>query len=143
MNIARVVATRATCDRKHVGAVIVHDEDRRIIATGYNGAPYGMPHCDTVGHQLVSFNGRESCVRTIHAEANAIVQAARTGANTKGAELYTTASPCYDCFKLIVNAGISKVIYAEVYNSRYGLSEDVLNATNVRMYHLEEKGTNV
>lgn len=119
--IAKQVATRATCDRRHVGSVLV-SKDRVILSTGYNGAPRGMPHCDEAGHEIVEGH----CVRTVHAEANAIAQAARTGASVEGATLYTTASPCYDCFKLLINAGVKKVVYNEFYMSRYEASAKVL-----------------
>ena len=109
MNIARTVATRATCDRKHVGAVIVRN--RVILSTGYNGSIRGLPHCDEIGHLMEDGH----CVRTMHAEANAIVQAARNGVALEGAEIYVTASPCFNCFKLIANAGIRKIFYGEFY----------------------------
>ncbi len=109
MNIAREVATRSTCDRKHVGAVIVRD--KTILSTGYNGSIRGLRHCDEAGHEME--NGH--CVRTIHAEANAIVQAARNGVRIEGAEIYVTASPCYECFKMIANAGIAAIYYGEFY----------------------------
>ena len=109
MNIARVVATRATCDRKHVGAVVVRD--KTILSTGYNGSIRGMPHCDEVGHMMES----DHCVATIHAEANAIVQAARNGVRIEGASIYVTASPCWACFKLIANCGIREIYYGEFY----------------------------
>jgi dCMP deaminase len=112
MSIARQAATRSTCDRKHVGAVIVRD--KTILSTGYNGSIRGMPHCDDVDH--VMENGH--CVATVHAEANAIIQAAKNGVRIDGAELYTTASPCWDCFKLIANAGIGRVYYGEFYRSQ-------------------------
>ena len=109
INIAIEVSKRSTCDRKNVGAVIV--KDKMILSTGYNGSIRGLPHCDEIGHEMV--NGH--CVRTTHAEANAIVQAAKNGVKIKGSEIYVTASPCYDCFKLIVNAGILKIFYLEFY----------------------------
>lgn len=109
MNIAKQVATRATCDRKHVGAVIVRD--RMILATGYNGSIQGLPHCDEVGHDMVDGH----CVRTIHAETNALVQAARKGISIEGAEIYVTASPCWECFKLLANVGLKKIVYGEFY----------------------------
>jgi dCMP deaminase len=109
MEIAHVVASRATCDRKHVGAVLVRD--RMILSTGYNGSIRGMPHCDEVGHLME--NGH--CVATIHAETNAVLQAARNGVRIDGAHLYTTASPCWPCFKLIANAGIRRIVYGEFY----------------------------
>ncbi len=102
MNIAREVATRSTCDRKHVGAVIVR---------GYNGSIRGLAHCDEAGHEMENTH----CVRTIHAEANAIVQSARHGVRLEDSEIYVTASPCYDCFKLIANAGINKIYFGEFY----------------------------
>jgi len=109
MNIAHEVATRSTCDRKEVGAVIVRD--KTILSTGYNGSLRGLPHCDEVGHEMEN----DHCIRTIHAEANAIVQASRNGMSIDGAEIYVTASPCYNCFKMIANAGISKIYYGEFY----------------------------
>ncbi len=109
MNIAREVATRSTCDRKNVGAVIVRD--KTILSTGYNGSIRGLAHCGEAGHEME--NGH--CVRTIHAEANAIVQAARNGVRIEGAEIYVTASPCYNCFKMIANAGINKIYFGEFY----------------------------
>ena len=109
MDIARQVATRATCDRKHVGAVVVRD--RTILSTGYNGSIRGMPHCDEVGHMME--NGH--CVATVHAEANALLQAAKNGVRIDGATLYTTASPCWPCFKLIANSGCVRIVYGEFY----------------------------
>ncbi len=109
MNIATQAATRSTCDRKNVGAVIVRD--RTILSTGYNGSIRGMPHCDEVGHDMESGH----CVGTIHAEANAIIQAAKNGVRIEGAEIYTTASPCWNCFKLIANSGITRIYYGEFY----------------------------
>ena len=109
MAIARQVASRSTCDRKHVGAVVVRE--RMILTTGYNGSIRGLPHCDDAGHLLD--NGH--CVRTVHAEANAIVQAARTGVRLEGGCIYVTASPCFGCFKLIANAGLVRVVYGEFY----------------------------
>jgi dCMP deaminase len=109
MDIAQVVASRSTCDRKHVGALLVRD--RMILSTGYNGSIRGMPHCDEAGHLMESGH----CVATIHAEANAVLQAARNGVRIDGADLYTTASPCWPCFKLIANAGIKRIVYGEFY----------------------------
>ena len=109
MNIAKEVATRSTCNRKHVGAVIVRN--KTILATGYNGSISGLGHCDQEGHDMV--NGH--CVRTIHAEDNAIVQSASNSVRIDESEIYVTASLCYDCFKLIANAGIKKVFFGEFY----------------------------
>ena len=112
MNIAREVATRSTCDRKHVGAVIVRE--KTILSTGYNGSIKGLTHCDEVGCEMVDGH----CVRTTHAEANAIVQAAKNGIQINQSEIYVTASPCYDCFKLIANAGINVIYYDEFYRDK-------------------------
>ena len=123
MKVAEVVASRATCDRKHVGAVIV--QNNTIVATGFNGSPRGMPHCSEIGHEMKDLGGRQSCIRTTHAELNAIIQAARTGVRIEGSTLFTTASPCYDCMKAIINAGIICVVCKEYYASRYGMSDDM------------------
>ncbi|MFW6369245.1 MAG: deoxycytidylate deaminase [Myxococcota bacterium] len=109
MEIAQVVASRATCDRKHVGAVIVRD--RTILSTGYNGSIRGLPHCSEIGHMMEEGH----CVRTIHAEVNSIIQAAKNGVAIDGATIYTTASPCWPCFKAIANAGIRTIVYGEFY----------------------------
>ena len=109
MNIARQVATRSTCDRKHVGAVIVRD--RTLLSTGYNGSMRGAAHCDEAGHLMEN----DHCVRTVHAEANAVAQAARNGVRIDGGEIYVTASPCFNCFKLLVNAGVRRICYGEFY----------------------------
>src|SRR5258707_15193846 len=109
MQISRTVATRATCDRKHVGAVIVRD--RSILATGYNGSVRGLEHCDEGGHMMEEGH----CVRTIHAEANAVIQAARNGVRIDASTIYVTASPCWACFRMIANAAIVPVVFGEFY----------------------------
>ena len=109
MNIARVSSSRATCHRKFVGAVIVRD--KTILSTGYNGSIRGLPHCSDVGHMMVEGH----CVATIHAEMNAIIQAARNGVRIEGAIIYITASPCWNCFKALANAGIERICYGEFY----------------------------
>ena len=109
MNIAQVVASRSTCPRKFVGAVIVRD--RTILSTGYNGSIRGMPHCTEAGHMMEN----DHCVATIHAEANAIIQAAKNGVSIDGATIYTTASPCWPCFKLIANSGCTRIVFGEFY----------------------------
>ena len=109
MNIARMVATRSTCPRKYVGAVIV--KNNRILSTGYNGSMSGAPHCTDVGCMME--NGH--CVATVHAEANAVIHAASSGISMDGASIYVTASPCWNCFKMIVNSGIKKIAYGEFY----------------------------
>jgi dCMP deaminase len=112
MRIAREVSSRSTCDRKHVGAVVVRD--RTILSTGYNGSISGMPHCDEVGHLMEGGH----CVATIHAEANAILQAARNGVAIAGATVYVSASPCWHCFKMIANTGIKRIVYGEFYRDQ-------------------------
>ncbi len=109
MRIAIQAASRSTCDRKHVGAVIVRD--KTILSTGYNGSVRGMPHCDDIGHMMENSH----CVATVHAEANAIIQAAKNGTSINGADVYITASPCWNCFKLIANSGIKRILYLEFY----------------------------
>jgi dCMP deaminase len=109
MDMARTVASRASCPRKHVGAVLVLG--RTILSTGYNGSLPGQAHCDEVGCMMDGGH----CVRSVHAEANAIVQAAKHGVRIDGAAIYTTASPCWSCFKLLATAGVWKVVYGEVY----------------------------
>ena len=109
MRIAVDVSSRSTCDRKHVGALIVRD--RNILSTGYNGSVSGLPHCDDVGH--IMENGH--CIATIHAESNSIIQAAKHGVSIDRAAIYTTASPCWNCFKLIVNSGMRRILFGEFY----------------------------
>ncbi len=109
MNIAKEVGTRSTCNRKHIGAVIVRG--KTILATGYNGSIRGLAHCDEAGHEMDNTH----CVRTIHAEANAIVQSARHGVRIGDSDIYITASPGYDCFKMIANVGIRKIYFGEFY----------------------------
>jgi dCMP deaminase len=123
LNIARAVSERATCDRKKVGAIIVRD--KLILATGYNGSPRGWAQCDVHGHEMKNIGGRESCIRTIHAEENAVIQCARYGIKMEGAVVYCTASPCYDCFKMLANAGITSVYYGEEYVSARSSGNDI------------------
>ena len=112
MRIAVQVATRSTCDRKHVGAVIVRD--KTILSTGYNGSIRGLPHCDEAGHMMEN----DHCVATVHAEANAIIQAAKNGVAIDNADIYISASPCWNCFKLIANSGLKKIYYHEFYRDQ-------------------------
>ena len=112
MNIARVISSRSTCDRKFVGAVIVRE--KTILSTGYNGSIRKLEHCDEAGHMMEN----DHCVATIHAEANAIIQAAKNGVCINGSTIYTTASPCWICFKLIANSGIRRICYGELYRDR-------------------------
>ena len=107
--ITKQVALRSTCVRKKVGAIIV--KDKNIISTGYNGSIRGLEHCETVGCLMMEGH----CTRTIHAEANAIIQAAKHGLMIDTAEIYISASPCFNCFKLIANSGITKIYFMEFY----------------------------
>lgn len=109
INIAFMVSSRSTCPRKSVGAVIV--KNNAILSTGYNGSMSGAPHCIDVGCMMEN----DHCVATIHAEANAIIHAARHGVAIDGATIYVTASPCWNCFKMLVNAGIRRICYSEFY----------------------------
>ncbi len=113
MRIAHEVATRSTCPRLAVGAVVVRD--KRILTTGYNGSPSGMPHCEDVGCLIRIVDGRESCQRTLHAEQNAIIQAAYHGVSVRDSVLYCTHQPCLLCTKMIMNAGIEEVRYVGGY----------------------------
>jgi len=109
MKIAEDVALRSTCDRLSVGAVLV--KEKHIVSTGYNGSPAGLEHCDDVGHLMVEGH----CVRTVHAEVNAIIQAAVFGLATRDAVCYVTHFPCLNCTKMLINARISKLIYKNSY----------------------------
>lgn len=111
LEIAQVTAKRATCPRLSVGAVLVN-QNYHILSTGYNGAPRGAPHCHSAG---CSVNDDFHCTRAVHAEANALIQAAFNGIRTKNTILFCTHAPCYMCMKLIVNAGVKAVIYREEY----------------------------
>jgi len=119
MEIARTVARRGTCDRGRSGAVIV--KDKQILVTGYVGSPVGFPHCDDVGHKMEEWthNGvvRQHCVRTAHAEQNAICQAAKLGIPLDGATLYCKMTPCDICAKMIINSGIKRVVCEKVYHA--------------------------
>ena len=133
MNIAREVATRSTCPRKFVGAVIVRD--RTILSTGYNGSIRGMPHCDEIGHMMEDGH----CVRTVHAEANAIVQAARNGMRLEGGDIYVTASPCFGCFKMVANSGLRRIVFGEFYRDQriFELSRQL----GIELVHLVKAAT--
>jgi dCMP deaminase len=106
MKIASAVSERSTCDRALVGCVLVLD--KRILTTGFNGSPAGGEHCDEVGHLMVDGH----CVRTIHAETNAIIQAALHGVSTRNSTCYVTHLPCINCTKALINAGITRIVYA-------------------------------
>jgi dCMP deaminase len=125
MKIAIQAGTRSTCDRKHVGAVIVRQ--KTILSTGYNGSVRGMPHCDDVGHMMEN----DHCIATVHAEANAIIQAAKNGVSVNGADIYVTASPCWHCFKLIANSGIQRIFYGEFYRDQHVI--DIAKKTGIEL----------
>jgi dCMP deaminase len=107
--IAKIVSTRATCPRKSVGAVLV--KDRNVLATGYNGSVSGFDHCTDKGCLIVD----NHCLRTVHAETNAILQAAKHGTALAGATCYVTHAPCINCLKNLLNAGVGAIIYGEHY----------------------------
>lgn len=119
LGIVKAVAERATCDRGKTGVVIV--KNKRIVSTGYVGSPIGLPHCDEAGHQMKKVtheDGSESqhCLRTNHAEINALCQAARYGISIEGATLYCKLAPCPTCAKALINAGISRVVAEKRYH---------------------------
>jgi dCMP deaminase len=120
LDLCEAVSKRATCDRGRSGCVIV--KDRRIMTTGYAGAPSGLPHCDEVGHDMrkvFDYDGNvtEHCVRTLHAEQNAIVQAARFGIPLEDATLFCKMTPCRTCAMMIINAGIKRVVCEKRYHA--------------------------
>ena len=133
MGMTDLVAKRGTCTRKKLGAVLV--KDKRVIATGYNGSPSGQPHCDDVGCFVVpttqKIEGKEitrdHCIRTIHAELNAILQCALHGIETKDATLYVMYNPCYYCAKAIIEAGIKRVVFKEDYYHNDGLDHKAID----------------
>ncbi len=111
MDIAFMVATRSTCTRKKVGAVIVNPEFKAIISTGYNGSLPSAPHCEDVGCDIVN----NHCTTTVHAETNAINQAAKMGVGLKGSIVYCTCKPCWNCFKNLIQSGIRTIYFQEDY----------------------------
>ena len=118
--IARVIGLRSTCGRGRLGCVIV--KDKQILVTGYAGAPRGLPHCDDVGHQMKTVrheDGHETqhCLRTAHAEQNALIQAARIGVPVNEATLYCGMTPCSACAKMLINAGIKRIVCAKRYHA--------------------------
>lgn len=120
MELARAAARRATCDRGRSGCVI--ERNHQVLVTGYVGSPKGLPHCDDVGHEmktLTNADGTQSqhCVRTAHAEQNAIVQAAKLGVAIEGGTLYCKMTPCSACAKMIINAGIVRVVCEKRYHA--------------------------
>lgn len=139
MAMAELTATRSTCLRRHVGAVIV--KDKHVIATGYNGAPRGLDHCAELGGCLreklgIPSGERQELCRAVHAEQNAIIQAATLGQSVEGASIYITHQPCVTCAKMIINAGIDKVIVKEGYPDKMAL--DMLEEAGKRVIMLKQ-----
>jgi len=131
MKIAEEVSTRSTCLRRHVGAVVV--KDRRILATGYNGAPQGIRHCGEVGclreEQGVPSGEKHELCRGLHAEQNAVIQAALHGVSIAGSTIYSTHKPCSLCAKILINAGIRKILFSDGYSDR--LADEILAEAGV------------
>ena len=141
MEIANTVAKRATCDRGRSGCVIVRD--KQLLVSGYVGSPNGMPHCDEVGHQMkktIHEDGSVTnhCVRTIHAEQNAICQAAKCGIALKGATLYCRMTPCRTCAMLIINCGIVRVVCEKKYHAG-AESEEMFKMAGVKLEFINEE----
>ena len=139
LEVMHALAKRATCGRGRTACVIV--KDNQIISSGYVGAPAGLPHCDEAGHlmkQVVNEDGSisEHCVRTIHAEQNAIIQAAKYGININGATLYCTHQPCVICAKMIINSGIKRIVYRNGYPDEFSLQ--LLNESGVEIEQYKE-----
>jgi dCMP deaminase len=141
LEIMETVARRATCDRGRSGCVIV--KDKQILVTGYVGSPKGIAHCDEVGHLIKTVkhdDGTESqhCVRTVHAEQNAICQAAKLGIPLEGATLYCKMTPCRTCAMMIINAGIKKVVAQNKYQ-RAQDAIDLFKEANIELVHINEE----
>lgn len=138
MAMAKLVSLRSTCLRRQVGAVIV--KDKRVLSTGYNGAPKGLKHCSDTNclrQQLKVPRGqRHELCRGVHAEQNAVIQAAVFGVSIRDASIYTTHHPCSVCAKILVNAGISEVVYEKGYAD--DLSKEVLKEAEVRVRRVKE-----
>lgn len=131
MAVAKIIATRSTCDRLHAGSVLV--KNQRIISTGYNGSPPGQPHCDDVGHLLEDGH----CVRTIHGEHNALLQAAvQGGTTTQNSTLYTKYSPCIHCTKYIIACGVKRVVIGKIYRNDQAV--EMLKAAGVQVDFYQE-----
>jgi dCMP deaminase len=141
MSIAELVGTRATCDRGRSGCVIVRE--KQILVSGYVGSPIGFAHCDEVGHEIhkvINDDGStsEHCIRTVHAESNAIAQAAKLGIAINGATLYCHMTPCYTCAKLIINSGIKKVVVLKDYHQGKK-SKEAFGLAGVHFIQLKEE----
>ncbi len=139
MDICKLVATRSTCERRAVGAVIV--KDKRILATGYNGAPSGLSHCPPEGgsHDWpVGCLRAGHCIRSLHAEQNALLQAAKIGIPCADSTIYVTCQPCNTCAKMIINAGISRVIYEGDYPDDFSL--ELFRESRIEVFRYRETG---
>lgn len=139
MQMAELTAKRSTCLRRQVGAVIV--KDRHIIATGYNGAPRGLKHCDEKGGCLrqqlgVPSGQRHELCRALHAEQNAIIQAATLGQSIEDGTIYVTHQPCVICAKMIINAGIKRIVVREAYPDE--MATEILDEAGIRVIHLRK-----
>jgi dCMP deaminase len=138
MEITRLVAQRSTCLRRQIGAVIVRD--RRILATGYNGAPRGLPHCSEVGclrDKLgVPSGQKQELCRALHAEQNAIIQAALFGVSIADSQIYSVTHPCVTCAKMIINAGIKRVVFEDSYPDP--LSKEMLDEAGVEVVSIKD-----
>lgn len=142
MEVARTIAKRATCDRGRSGCVI--QKDNQLLVTGYVGSPRGLPHCDEVGHQFKKMLHEDGsitqhCVRTVHAEQNALCQAARRGIALDGATLYCRMTPCRTCAMLIVNCGISRVVCEFRYHAGAAESEGMFKAVGIALEYVNEE----
>ncbi len=137
IDITLLVATRSTCLRRQVGALLV--KDRNILATGYNGTPSGIRHCEETGclreRLKVPSGERHELCRGLHAEQNAIIQAARHGVNIDGSTLYCTTMPCIICTKMLINAGIKRIVYAEGYADE--LAREMVEESGIEVVHFE------
>jgi dCMP deaminase len=140
MEVARTIAKRATCDRGRSGCVIARD--KQLLVTGYVGSPVGLPHCDEVGHLMKKVihdddSISQHCMRTVHAEQNAICQAAKLGVSINGATLYCKMTPCRTCAMLIINSGIVRVVCEKKYH-RGGESEQMFRDAGIQLEYFEE-----
>lgn len=140
MQMAELTAKRSTCLRRQVGAIIV--KDKHIVATGYNGAPKGLPHCNELGGCYrekvgIPSGERHELCRALHAEQNAIIQAATLGQSIEGATIYVTHQPCIICAKMIINAGISRIVVRSGYPDK--MSEEMVKEANLKIEMLKNE----
>lgn len=143
IKIMEMVGSRGSCDRGRSGSIITRD--RRIISTGYVGSPVGLPHCDEIGHEMhtvIHDDGSQTrhCIRTVHAEQNAICEAARVGIALEGATLYCKMTPCYTCAKMIINAGIKRVVCSQDYHAS-ARSKEIFKEAGLEFTLLSENMT--